>query len=486
MASRILLAAVAAPFLAGLLAVPPAWSADAPAEPAATQPATPPKTPAHTVKRGTISVDIQTDATLLPADAFEVKLKGRAYGGPFSVVSAAGHLASVKKGESLLVLEDTNYKWMIVQVENELTAARSALRKVEKDQQIAKEAEALALAQQEEAFKNTENSVKWWETVEGPQTLMMSDLQLQSAKFSLEDQEDELDQLRKMYKSEELTNATADIVIKRALRRADMAKVNLKVYQDRNTRLKTYEYPNMDRRMQESLITARHSLANLKSAQEHGAVLRKNTLSAAHIAVEQAERKFSDLKADSGLFSFKAPFDGIVVYHQLPEGTGSDRVLKPDDKIAAGATVMQLVAPGKLRLEISLNEMQAFWVRQGAKARITAAAMPHVVYEGTCGAPLAAPRAQPPGFGFVLPIGIEKVDARLLPGMKANVKVEAGRVESVIVIPIDHLSGGQVTVRLKDGKTERRDVTVGQSDGKLVEIRSGLKEGDQIVPQDKK
>ena len=65
-------------------------------------------------------------------------------------------------------------------------------------------------------MKEAEESVKWFETVDGPQMLKGVELNLEQAKNQMNDKGDELDQLKKMYKSEELTNDTADIVVKRA------------------------------------------------------------------------------------------------------------------------------------------------------------------------------------------------------------------------------------------------------------------------------
>ena len=46
-------------------------------------------------------------------------------------------------------------------------------------------------------------------------------LETYQAKANAEDQQDELEQLRKMYRAEELTTETADIVVKRALRQLE-------------------------------------------------------------------------------------------------------------------------------------------------------------------------------------------------------------------------------------------------------------------------
>ena len=114
------------------------------------------------------------------------------------------------------------------------------------------------------------------------------------------------------------------------------------------------------------------------------------------------------------------------------------------------------------------------------RARVTPTAFPQLSYEGTCGPVIGGNRASPPGFGFIVPVTLPQTDARLVPGMKASVKIEAGKVDDVLVIPIGAVSGGKVSIK-KDGKTEDRAVVLGKSDGEKVEVKEGLAEGDEIL-----
>src|SRR5207244_267657 len=169
---------------------------------------------------------------------------------------------------------------------------------------------------------------------------------------------------------------------------------------------------------------------------------------------------------------FKAAEDGMVMYEQLPEAQpGSDkRALKAGDKLTAGQLVMRVVYPGRLKMDVTLTEAQAFWVEPGMRARVTPAAFPQLSYEGTCGAVVGGNRTSPPGFGFVVPVTLPPSDPRLVPGMKASVKIEAGKVDDVLVIPIGAVSGGKVSIK-KDGKMEDRAVVLGKSDGEKVEVK---------------
>jgi multidrug efflux pump subunit AcrA (membrane-fusion protein) len=83
-------------------------------------------------------------------------------------------------------------------------------------------------------------------------------------------------------------------------------------------------------------------------------------------------------------------------------------------------------------------------------------------------------------------VEIENDDRSLRPGMRANLWFSrtAAKIE-VLGIPRDALiesdGGTIVLVREASGAFERRPVTIGTEDGDMVEVRSGLREGEQVA-----
>jgi hypothetical protein len=75
-------------------------------------------------------------------------------------------------------------------------------------------------------------------------------------------------------------------------------------------------------------------------------------------------------------------------------------------------------------------------------------------------------------------------DVRVFDGLTMTMSIDAGRAEDVLVVPITAVRGlvgtGTVWV-LEDGEPAERRVRLGLSDGQVVEIRKGLKEGEEIL-----
>ena len=75
-------------------------------------------------------------------------------------------------------------------------------------------------------------------------------------------------------------------------------------------------------------------------------------------------------------------------------------------------------------------------------------------------------------------------DVRVFDGLNMTMSINAGRAEDVLVVPITAVRGlvgsGTVWV-LKDGEPTERRVRLGLSDGQVVEIVKGLKEGEEVL-----
>jgi multidrug resistance efflux pump len=484
------LAAVAVPrFAAGDA---PAQPATAPAaatlpastQPSSTQPATAPAGP-PTVKvaKGELSLEVRADAVFQPVEPFEVKPTFKAYAGALVVASVAPPGSLVRKDQPVIAFDRTWVDWNLQGAESEMAVAKANQAKAEADAKVAVQAEQIALRQAEEGVKNAEGGKKWFDDVEGPQMLLTADLQVKSAQSSVDDQTDELDQLRKMYQGEQLTTATADIVVRRAVRSLDQGKIILKMQQERRDKTKAYDYPITRQRVIDSVEQSKQQLAMTKSLQDQTAVARAAGLLAAKVGVEQATKKLADLKEDAAQFQIKASSDGVLAYGTQTEGvwTGGDpKLFKVGEKVAPGQVLMRIYQPGKLRLVLALPEAQAFWVEQGMKARVTPAATPQTSYAATTSAVEAMSKG-PQGLSLVATVDLDNVDARLQPGMRAAVVIDAGKLTDVLLVPLASVTGGKVRVKEKDGTVAEKVVKLGKTDGQQVEVKSGLAEGDEVV-----
>jgi multidrug efflux pump subunit AcrA (membrane-fusion protein) len=69
--------------------------------------------------------------------------------------------------------------------------------------------------------------------------------------------------------------------------------------------------------------------------------------------------------------------------------------------------------------------------------------------------------------------------------MRAAVQIQVPPLQNVLLVPSAAVVDSSVWVIEKDGSEQKRPVVTGHTDGKSVEILSGVKEGQKVLSQGK-
>jgi multidrug resistance efflux pump len=439
----------------------------------------PPPVELHTVQKGGLTPLFELEGSYESIETAECKIRMEAYQGELLIVTVAAQGETIRKGDPILTLERAPIEKQVAVAENDLRGVRAALEKAQADLALGTRSDALALAQSRDGLKDAETNLKLFDEVHGKRMLQQADLSVQHSEEHIADQKEELDQLEKMYKSEELTNATSEIVVRRARRALDRAQVYLEMTRERAKVTKTVNHPQQRRTFAHAVEAALGSLDSLLVAQALANVQRETGAVRAKAAVTQQEEQTAKLKRDIGNFTWDAPFDGHLFHGQFQNGTWTTLKLRPGEKIQPGQTVLTL-AGARTRVRANLPEADYFDVVSGQTATVAPVAAPEAKTEGEVGAKSIVAATT----GFDLRIDLRDSPTDLLPGMKAKVTIKGKAIREILIIPCGavKVTGAKGTVTVsKDGKTSSRDVTVGKSDGKMTHIKSGLETGEKVV-----
>jgi multidrug efflux pump subunit AcrA (membrane-fusion protein) len=85
---------------------------------------------------------------------------------------------------------------------------------------------------------------------------------------------------------------------------------------------------------------------------------------------------------------------------------------------------------------------------------------------------------------YIVQVRIDGEPGDLRPGFTAEVEIIVAQLEDVIAVPVAAVAEqrGKFFCGVRAGETvERREVTLGQGNDKLIEITDGLLEGDVVV-----
>ncbi|MGW3342353.1 efflux RND transporter periplasmic adaptor subunit [Nonomuraea rubra] len=241
-----------------------------------------------------------------------------------------------------------------------------------------------------------------------------------------------------------------------------------------------------DAASQESLSAAK---ATYESALDDGTDTAQ--LYAAYIKARNAYREAQRTVAGTVL---KAPFKGTITAVNgsvggtssgSGSGSGSGQATTGTAAGTGSSGFIELADTTKLQLVGTFTESDAGKLKKGQDATITFDALPGVTATGEVTQIQPVASTSNNVVQYPVTITFTKVPGQVRLGQTATVEVVVGQAENVVTVPSTAVStsGGQTTVTvLKDGRQTRTPVEVGVQGSTLTEIKSGVSEGDQLVP----
>jgi RND family efflux transporter MFP subunit len=227
-------------------------------------------------------------------------------------------------------------------------------------------------------------------------------------------------------------------------------------------------------------LAHRAALAKLDTAQKAVDKLQaggeSEAVQAARTAYEAAQAQVETATANLQAATPTALFDATVV----------SIYVQPGDYLQAGDKAMFLADFRQLQVQAQVTEMDVPRLGVGQQARITFDVYPGRLFYGQV-LQLPVRSISQSGlvyYAVVTSLDRQGTDIRL--GMFANVRVVIGERQDVLTVPVAAIlyrspEEAYVKVRGADGKTSEQTVQVGLNDGILVEVLSGLSEGQQVL-----
>lgn len=202
------------------------------------------------------------------------------------------------------------------------------------------------------------------------------------------------------------------------------------------------------------------------------------TIEAARFAVKEAEVAVENTR-------IVAPFDGTVLKKNADVG----EIVAPLAGAASSkAAVVTIADMASLEVEADVSEANITRVSAEQNCEIALDAYPQQRYPGYVSK--IVPTADRAKATVLVKIRFRDYDQRVLPEMSAKVTFLAAgspantETKTVLTVPAAAVAtrdGHQVIFQIKDDRAVEVAVTTGEKLGSLLEIKSGLKEGDKVI-----
>lgn len=203
-------------------------------------------------------------------------------------------------------------------------------------------------------------------------------------------------------------------------------------------------------------------------------------LETAQAALEQA---LAELKKTT----IQAPFGGIAILYETFRD-GQKRKPRVGDRVWQNQPLLYLPDISTMIVKTQVREVDLHKVAIGQACSVRVDAYPETLFSGkvTAIGMLATERFES-GIGekyFQLTVTLTEINSRLRPGMTSRITVASDNATNILFVPVHAVfdDGSETVCYLveNNGIYRKKDVVTGRQNEDLVEIVSGLQEGDRV------
>jgi multidrug efflux pump subunit AcrA (membrane-fusion protein) len=460
------------------------------------KPVTPPAKPAvHKVAKKPFKVELKVEGVLGAEEAAAISYRPHLTvqpppsQGPLTIHKVVEHGARVKRGDLLVAFDARKLDEVLGDLESEKKLLEVNLKLAEEELPLYLKSAPVELASAETAKQRSDEALKYFVEVGRPEAEKRAAYQLKTAKFMLETELEELRQLQKMYKANDLTEDTEKIILRRQEYYVEMAQFYYQYAQVQHAYTMKFTLPHQHKDLVETQIKHDLQLEKLRATQDSIGRQKQLTLNKMRFEVDKNNKRLERLQADRAALNILAPAEGIVYHGKFTKGTWSGPGIL-EARLVEGGTVLPdevfltVVNPRPDLVHLTVAEKDVHWLKPGmaGKARVPFRPDRRLTARVTRIAPLPV---SPGKFEVQVALDLGAEDASLMPGMACSIGWVPYVKTSAIAIPTscihDEDDRSMVYIFAAGGKHLKREVKLGVVSGDNTEILAGLHEGDEVL-----
>jgi len=217
------------------------------------------------------------------------------------------------------------------------------------------------------------------------------------------------------------------------------------------------------------LIELEQKLKDLESGPDEMDIRAKR------ISIQKAQDNLFSAQSDLSDYYIKAPFDGIVAEVSVSKG----------DDVSSGTSLGTMTTDQHIA-EITLNEIDIVSVSVGQKAIITFDAVESLSITGEVASVDMIGSVTQGVVSYRVKIVFDVQDDRIKPGMSVSVSIITESKQDAIIVPLAAVKTGKdykYVEIMNNNVLKQIEVETGVSSDTMIEIKSGIEEGDLVVTQ---
>jgi HlyD family secretion protein len=426
-------------------------------------------------------------ATALPESVVPIRLDAKVWP-TFEIVSIADHGSSIKKGDSLIVFKTDAVDRKIIDSKQALAAAELGMEQAELDLVTLEKTVPEQLQCMERGAKVAAEELTYFEETRRKVSEESANQSLKRQEQMLASYQEELKQLLKMYEADDITEETEEIILKKQKDSVAYAEFALRKEVLEHKRTLAVTLPRELTALIEKRDDTALQFSKAKQDLPRSLELKKIEVEKLKTALQRQREELTDLEQDRKLFEIKAPAGGLFYHGTIENGTWVTgeivKVLVTKGIVPVSKNLACFIpASSKMVIETLASQADAQAFVKDAKGFAMLAGKDDVLIPVTLSKSSQIPNTQG-SYSTTFTAEWPKT-LTPAPGQALDVNLISYNNEKAIAVPSKAIElgskGWAIEVKLADGKTERRIVTRGKSNGELTEITAGVEAGQVVI-----
>lgn len=195
------------------------------------------------------------------------------------------------------------------------------------------------------------------------------------------------------------------------------------------------------------------------------------------LSVKMAELQLDQAQAELDKTIITASFDGIVAAVYIKEGQQLSAMTYANPAIS-------LIDPSEIKMNGVIDEIDVPKVKLGQEAIVILDALPDKEVKGRITFISPESTTEVGVVFYKTTITLENPDEELKDGMSATAEIIIEQHDDVLLIPNRAIQGSWENPFVEvvtDEQIEKRQISIGLSDGIYAEVLSGLEEGEEVI-----
>ncbi len=256
--------------------------------------------------------------------------------------------------------------------------------------------------------------------------------------------------------------------------------------------LATIESPEVDQQLLQARAELATAQANAKNAATQAAryknLLAQNAVSqqdtenlvtqqvAGNTQVQSAQANVNRLQQLVGFERILAPFNGVITARYIDNGQLINSGAASNDQLFQESQV------SVLRVYVSVPQVDTRGIKRGMPAQLSLAEFPKQTFTGHV--VRTSDSIDPTTRTLLVEVDVDNPGGRLFPGSFGEVTFHLNNGVQTLLVPVPTLifqSKGLQVATVVNGRVKLVPISVGQNDGRVVEIVSGLSPDAEII-----